>query len=115
MTPGFALRVLLAPKLGVFLPPLEVWARFEAFEVKATRSHVPSTATSKLSPSDCAPVEETDTRCRRPESSQYTNASALPLVSPGTRFDACETNATQLGGVSSEPREELASPEIAGS
>jgi hypothetical protein len=33
-----------------------------------------------------------------PVAACQTNASATPFVSPGTRFEACDTKATQLGG-----------------
>ena len=56
-----------------------------------------------MEPSDCCPCAPTDTRSMRPVFSQATNASGFPLVSPGTRFDASETNATQRGACSCSP------------
>src|SRR3954464_2136932 len=74
-----------------------VSARLLAVEVKATRAQSPESETSKLGPSACLPAEETETRLIAPVSRSRTNASAAPLVSPGTRFDASEMNARQCG------------------
>src|SRR4051812_39052329 len=74
-----------------------VSARLLAAEVKATRAQSPESETSKVGPSACLPVEETETRVIAPVSRLRTNASATPLLSPGTRFDASEMNARQCG------------------
>src|SRR3954451_10004414 len=74
-----------------------VRARFVASETNATRSQAPSTFTSYVVPFDCWLELFTDTRVMRPERRSRTKPSGLPLVSPGTRFDAAETNATQWG------------------
>src|SRR5207247_11253202 len=74
-----------------------VSARLLAVEVNATRAQSPESDTSKLGPFACLPSLFTDTREIAPVSTLRTNASATPLVSPGTRFDASELNARQCG------------------
>src|SRR3954447_13127001 len=77
--------------------------RLVAEDVKATRSQPPSVETSNDGPLACLPSLFTETRVILPLPRLRTNASATPLVSPGTRFDASETNARQSGFVCEEP------------
>src|SRR5215210_9098127 len=78
-------------------------ARSPASETNATRVQRPLTATSETVPVDCRPRELTETRRIEPLRRSRTNASGRPLVSPGTRFDAAETNATQWGATREVP------------
>ena len=78
-------------------------ARSVASETNATRRHSPSTATSVTVPLDWRPRLVTDTRFVTPVRRSRTNASGLPLVSPRTRFEAAETNATQCGATREVP------------
>src|SRR3954453_3971136 len=72
-------------------------ARSAASETNAPRVQRPSIATSDTVPLDCRRPLLTDTRRIEPVRRSRTNASGRPLVSPGTRLEAAETNATQWG------------------
>src|SRR5918997_2032534 len=63
---------------------------------------LPDTATCVVSESDCW-LPGRDTRLSLRPGPRETNASTLPLVSPGTRFDASERKATHLGFARNAP------------
>ncbi len=86
------MRALFQPARAVL-----VRARFVACEVKATRSQAPSIETSVVGPLACSPSEPTDTRVVVFVRRSRTKASGWPLVSPATRLEAEEMNATQCG------------------
>src|SRR4051812_48787156 len=66
------------------------------------REQLPDTATAVVSKADWRrPGNETRRRPLPP--SRDTKASILPLVSPRTRFDAADRNATHLGRARNEP------------
>jgi hypothetical protein len=73
-------------------------ARLVAAEVKATRVQSPDTDTSYVGASDWLPWLPTETRVIASVRASQRKASATPLVSPRTRFDASETNATHRAG-----------------
>jgi hypothetical protein len=71
--------------------------RFDASEENATNLPPAENAGCELSPPiPWAPVEPTDTREVVLVHRSRTNTSASPFVSPRTRFDACDTKATNL-------------------
>src|SRR4051794_27763152 len=88
-----------SPVLSPCEPRMRTYTCFtpDASVTNATRSQWPSTLTSEVAPGP------TETRSIRPVWSQNTNASATPFVSPGTRLDASDTNATQRGACSCSP------------
>ncbi|MEV6493030.1 hypothetical protein AB0M20_31065, partial [Actinoplanes sp. NPDC051633] len=76
-------------------PPLvSPGTRFEAYDWNATCRPSGLIEVTKLSPLACAPVLDTVIRLVVPARRSRTNASGHALVSPGTRFDASEVNAT---------------------
>ena len=88
---------------GARADPARPGPRFVAWVVNATRSHAPSIDTSVVGPSACAPSDATDTRWVTFVRRSRTKASGWPFVSPATRFDAEETNATQCGAWCASP------------
>src|SRR4051812_12943718 len=79
-------RLTRRPAFTYTLPPV----------TKAMREQLPETATAVVSAEDWW-RRGRDTRFVPRPSRRVTKASTLPLVSPATRFDAADRNATHFG------------------